>query len=233
VDEACNGFVKSILDDDLCTFAENTLVWEEISTTGNTEDGKQITSSFRVPLQVSWPLYNLLSSIAVSVNQACAHTLAKTVVSDIWANLANRLEETYQKLLEALKSSSHPASLKQTRALQYYFDLQIVKQLLVSTRDDRLRQNQVQLLLELSKKFEPFVDPFDLHEFSPHIHSNLSKCGRGLTLLLGLLMPDALSAEANKSKASATKEVHNLLNATPIASFALLPTTRKSDKRKT
>ncbi|KAI1296627.1 Conserved oligomeric Golgi complex subunit 1 [Halotydeus destructor] len=91
----CSMFDDVIRTQNLREYHENILCWEEISTEEGTDDGKLITSTIKVPSQMSLHLHRLLMSAVQGVNETSGHATAHRVIHHIWHTMAKHIHETY------------------------------------------------------------------------------------------------------------------------------------------
>jgi hypothetical protein len=197
----------------LDNFINNSFVWDKIQITEESEDGKLVTSVIEVPLQISSVLHNNLSELCTQTNRITGHTLPRTVAINILSTLTNHLIRIYGNAYESLINCEYPQNIKQTIALQMYFDLFFFKQFLGTSRDEYIKQEEMPKIQELFQKFETFIDPFDLHVFFPYIQTNIAKIGKTSSVIFGLLLPDN-SFVITDSKAKQNyqnNEPHNIL----------------------
>ncbi len=203
----CDSFTS------LDNFINNSFVWDKIEITEESEDGKLVTSMIEVPLQISSVLHNNLSELCTQINRIAGHTLPRTVAINILSTLTNHLTRIYGNAYESLINYEYPQNIKQTIALQMYFDLLFFKQFLGTSRDEHIKQEEMPKIQQLFQKFETFIDPFDLHVFFPHIQTNIAKIGKTSSVIFGLLLPDnSFVITDSKAKQSyQNNEPHNIL----------------------
>lgn len=142
--------------------------WETISVEENDEQDNPITSTIRVPSQVSLSLNSFLYKICRSLNTSVPHTLARHITFLLTEEMVGKLIETYQRL-----SNDDFVRSNQNVSLQCFFDLKFIGLALV-TRENKLANEKLQSLCGL---FKANIDPFDFELFHNFILTNVKKNG--------------------------------------------------------
>ena len=166
------------------------LPWKKIQISDESEDGKIITSNIEIPSHISFPLYNFLNNLCNEINQIAGHTLPKGTLINLLIALSRELDKKYCNLFEQLEKSDYQSNVKQIFALQWYFDMQFVKQFLNTSHNEEVKNEAVQLIHQRMLTFESLIDPFDLHVFFPHIQTTLANISKTCSLSFGLLLPE-------------------------------------------
>ncbi|XP_054159248.1 conserved oligomeric Golgi complex subunit 1-like [Oppia nitens] len=200
---------------DLNEFINNSFIWDKIQTKEVSDEGKEIISKIEVPLQLSAFLHKRLTQLCNEINKLMAHTIPRVVVIDVLSALNQQITQTYTGAHECLSTKDYSENIKQVYALQFYFELLFIKQLLGSTHDETIKSKEMTKTNELMKKFETFIDPFDLHVFYPHVQTNVAKLSASTAVTFGLLLPDAINMTSDiKSKqqtSGGNNELHNIM----------------------
>lgn len=152
-----------------------------------------------LPTNISISLYNFLTGAAKEINSSFEHC-PSDLYPFLWNNLREIFASSYDRHFEVLNSGSKSIPIRETYSGQAYFDLLFVKQILISSSNGTIKQ-EAGLLQPIIKKFESFLDPFDLHLLSGDLHSNLLNCIQSLSLVLIVLLPAiSIGFKGNKEK---------------------------------
>ncbi|XP_074596888.1 conserved oligomeric Golgi complex subunit 1 [Brevipalpus obovatus] len=201
--------------------------WNEINLEDSSESGEIIQSTLRLPMQISSPLFRLLNSMNEALNQQSAHTMSSTILKTILGKMISELRTVYGQLLDAIKESDSPSSVKQTQILQFVFDISFIHKSLKSMDDSSIGSDLMPLLITLEQEYRSQIDPVDLHALEPHFQSALSKCLTNNFLLFGCLFVDLGLSHTNISEDSPVNEPHILMPCYQFNSkFSLLPLKR-------
>ena len=183
-----------------------------------TEDGKKIKSSIRVPMQASWYLQTMLYSLCEELNRIGGHALRRSISHALTLSLWSGVLDAYEKLLE----KSKPRALTQNRSLQLQFDIKLLANLL-PIKEESAYQKRYQ---KVADTLEANVDPFDLDVFNPYIQNHLARHTQRCNVLYGALatLERHGSHMVPKTPASSRQEQHNVLYLTSSQHrFSLLP----------
>ena len=194
-------------------FISNSFVWQKIETTEESEEGKPIVIKIEVPLQISSIFHQNITRICNDINEIVGHTIPRMVALNILSTMTSELVKIYEKANQSLLAKDYPQNVKQTIALQLYFDLLFFKQLLGTTRDESIKINEMLKISALIDKFESFIDPFDLHVFFPQIQTNISNLSKSTNILFGVLIPNnnSFTSESMSKNQNKDKPIHNIM----------------------
>lgn len=174
-------------------------IWDEIAIQDTSEDGKTIQSTYRVPVQISSPLFRFLNSINEAINQCSAHTTNLDILSTIIRKLTDCLNDVYKlKLTEITDNKSYPSTLKETLLLQFLFDIYLVKRLVSSTGDNEIKEEIGAKLKDLLNEYRSKLDPVYLHVLEEHIERSLEACLSAMFLLLSSIFQKLSSTNIQK-----------------------------------
>lgn len=140
--------------------------WETIAIEEKDEHDNPISSTIRVPSQISLSLNSFLFKICRSLNSSIPHTLARHVTILLTEEIVGKLIETYQRL-----SSDDFVRSNQNMLLQCFFDLKFIGLVLV-TRENKLANEKLQVLCGV---FKANIDPFDFELFHNYILTNVKR----------------------------------------------------------
>ena len=215
--------------------------WDEVSIEEQLEDGKHLSTTIRIPHSISLPLHTLLNAFASQICKRCAHTLPKCLGSSLMEKMLQQLAQVYRQLYDQRKRSL-PAALFCNEALQFYFDLQFLKNyLLIHCEANEMKNELLASFNDSIKRYESEIDPFDLHVFSPPLSSNLERNRNSITMLLSLilsketgtfsLLPSKQQQQANNATVSQsdTTQLQPMRVHTIEQMFALLSIDQKTD----
>ena len=194
--------------------------WDDIEIEEETENGKKIKSSIRVPMQSSWYLQSTLYSVCEELNRIGGHALSCSISHALTVSLWGGVLDAYEKLLKNSKASSHVIS--QNRSLQLLFDLKLLANLL-PMKEQAAFQKRFQAIVDT---LEGNVDPFDLDVFSPYVQNHLARHTQRCNILYGALATLERQGPymAPKAASSVRQEQHNVLCLTTSQHrFSLLP----------
>lgn len=204
--------------------------WDNIDIEEETEDNKRVKSTIRVPMQVSWYVQTLLYNLCHDMNRTGGHSIHYSMLNCVMQNLTEGILNAYESLVKSSSSSSsavRASSLTQNRALQLWFDVKFLMNILLrkdETESSKKFQNRLQMILE---KLETNIDPFDFDVFRPHLQNHLTRQTVRSNVLYGLLSLGDKGATFGSTlhiSPSNQQEQHNIL---PLSSnqnrFSLLP----------
>ncbi|XP_077988897.1 conserved oligomeric Golgi complex subunit 1-like [Glandiceps talaboti] len=202
--------------------------WEEISIQEETEDGKTVTSTIRLPVQASWYVQSTLCKLCEEINRVGGHAIPRSAIQELITSTSDSMISTYVQIVEEDKKgdrSSDDLPLTQPRALQFLFDVKFINTLMSGrkedTKDSVTHASRVQQLID---DFESYIDPFDLDVFTPHLQSNLTRHTMRCAVLLGALSSPERPTYSHRPVQTGHHEQHNVLPLTPgQGRFSLLP----------
>lgn len=209
------------------TLLETSLTWDEREISEETEDGKTVKSTIRVPMQASGYLQSTLHNICQSVNQTVGHTLPRDIVKELTKEIVEKFLKLYKSASEQLLAQTADSPrFTQTSALQLLFDVQWMNGLFGVAHPEYRAQIE-----ELAAMFETLIDPFDLDVFNPVLKSNLTSAVHRSLLLVGLLSSER-SGTISAQRLGPQNQPYNLLMANSgVGRFLLLPSSTKPEKR--
>lgn len=140
--------------------------WETISIEEKDEQDNPISSTIRVPSQISLSLDSFLYKICRSLNISVPHTLARHITMLLTEEIVGKLIETYQHL-----SDDDFVRSNQNMSLQCFFDLKFIGLVLV-TRENKFWNEKLQSLCAL---YKANIDPFDFELFHNYISTNVKR----------------------------------------------------------
>lgn len=140
--------------------------WETISIEEKDEQDNPISSSIRVPSQISLSLNAFLYKICRSLNTSVPHTLARHITVMLTEEIVEKLIETFQRL-----SNDDFVRSNQNFSLQCFFDLKFIGLVLV-TRENKISNEKLQTVCGL---FKANIDPFDFELFHNYILTNVKR----------------------------------------------------------
>lgn len=140
--------------------------WETISIEEKDEQDNPISSTIRVPSQISLSLDSFLYKICRSLNTCVPHTLTRTITTLLTEEIVGKLIETYQRL-----SDEDFVRSNQNMSLQCFFDVKFIG-LVLLTRDNKLPNEKLQSLCGV---FKANIDPFDFELFHNYIWTNVKR----------------------------------------------------------
>jgi hypothetical protein len=210
------------------------LVWDEMNILEEAENGKQVSSTIKVPSQASVYVTSLLFAACQEISRIGGHTMDRSVLQHFSGQCLRGVLEVHRTFLGS--DPATPTHIHQNCALQLLFNVRFVCTVLYSPPDveqgDTARLQQ-QVLEQLSGR----IDPFDLSVFTPHLLSALERQLHRSTVLLGLLLalrgPAHLMLSGQKPPQSSSQEKHivvPLFPATPR--FPSLPTSSPAQEAK-
>ncbi len=156
--------------------------WETISINEQDEQDNPITSTIRVPSQISQSLNTFLYRICRSLNASVPHTLTRTITTLLTEEIVGKLYETYERL-----SNDDFVRTNQNQSLQCFFDVKFIGMVLTAARDNKLANEKLQTLCGV---FKANIDPFDFELFHNYILTNVKRTAVRMHLKLGLIVPN-------------------------------------------
>lgn len=149
--------------------------WETISIEEKDEQDNPISSTIRVPSQISLSLNSFLYKICRSLNTGIPHTLARQITILLTEEIVGKLIETYDRL-----SKDDFVRSNQNMSLQCFFDLKFIGLVLV-TRENKFSNEKLQTLCGL---FKSNIDPFDFELFHNYILTNVKRTAVRMHVIL-------------------------------------------------
>ncbi|XP_064649759.1 conserved oligomeric Golgi complex subunit 1-like [Lineus longissimus] len=190
--------------------------WDEVQIQEETEDGKTIKSTIRVPMQASWYVHSLLYSICNEVNRVGGHALKRSVILGFMEKVSDGVLAAYETLTESTRVENpeeDTVPLTQNRALQLMFDVKFLSTIFSrkeDTQQNKLFTKQMHCVLDT---LENQVDPFDLDVFSPYIQSHINKQSQRCSALYGALtsLDKHGTMASSRMPPASTQEQHNIM----------------------
>lgn len=140
--------------------------WETISIEEKDEHDNPISSTIRVPSQISLSLDSFFYKICRSLNTSVPHTLAQHITILLTEEIVGKLIATYQRL-----SDDDFVRSNQNMSLQCFFDLKFIGLVLVA-RENKFSNEKLQSLCAL---FKANIDPFDFELFHNYVLTNVKR----------------------------------------------------------
>ncbi|CAL1607076.1 unnamed protein product [Knipowitschia caucasica] len=210
--------------------------WEDLEIQEETESGRSITSTIRLPAQPSWFVQSLLFQLCVEVNRVGGQALPRTTLQELLQTCLSEVLRCYSQMRKDTQSTDGgqegACPMSQNRALQLLFDLRY----LCCTLGGRVEEARNPTLhtepriQEACDWLEHYIDPFDLDVFTPHMSANLSRLSQRTSVLLGLLT--GLEKQYSSRSPVQSQEASNIL---PLSSsnirFGLLPLSSYSSRQ--
>ncbi|XP_070542511.1 conserved oligomeric Golgi complex subunit 1-like isoform X2 [Ptychodera flava] len=220
-------FKNVLLDENGNTALRMATNWEEISIQEETEAGKTVTSTIKLPVQASWYVQSTLCKLCEEINRVGGHALPRPVVQGLISRTSDGMLSAYESVLSkgGEDKSTERAPLSQAKALQLLFDLKFINTLMSGRKEDEKETvAYAQRVQNLTESLESRIDPFDLDVFTPHMQSNLSRHTMRCAVLLGALSSTDKPTYTHRPVQSGHHEQHNVLPLTPgQGRFSLLP----------
>lgn len=198
------------------------MAWDEREINEETEDGGNLRSQIRVPLQPSGFIQAALASIAQEINHSIGHSLNKDLILSTGQEILQLSLVSYQATAAALSKEGLNPRFVQSFSLQLLFDVHYLGGLFGDNKASYSSTDSV------TSAIENLIDPFDLDVFNPVLQANLALAMHKSTLLFGLLLIDR---QISFPSLATQPPLSNLLLTTGgVARFQVLPITQKTDK---
>lgn len=165
---------------------EGSLNWQEISLT---EDGTS-SSFIRIPIFPSQQMTDFLTLLSHEVNTISGHGIGNQLCVEITVKMSKELLRVYRETLDRLSLSKLPESIKEKKAVQCYFDLLFLRNLIKVVNDERIKKETLPQLNEVVKSFESLLDPFDLHLMTPHLQSRVLNTIKTTLQMSSMFLPE-------------------------------------------
>eukprot|EP01134_Creolimax_fragrantissima_P004985 CFRG4985T1 len=193
-----------------------TMAWEDVKLDESNEDGQSVESSIMLPCQPHPLLLHFLFTVCELLSRAGGYG---------WEphNSARLRQVLCKETLDIISTFSTAMSLQQQGAIQLLFDLSIFVAF-VTPRESQAETFSITALVQrIETQIQSKIDPFDLSVLLPHLTTNIRRCCRQLSTLLGLLDAGANHAiSQHKTKQQISKksklvtgggslDIHNVL----------------------
>lgn len=222
VDRLALNFASVLKDSSVRAILSSCTHWDNIDIEEETEDGKKVKSTIRVPMQASWYVQTLLYNLCHDINKTGSHSIQYSVLSDLMQKLTDRILGSYESLLAS--SSDSGLGLVQNRCLQLWFDVKFLMNVLLRKDEAEVGKEFERRYQKILERLESRIDPFDFDVFYPHLQSHLSRKMTRSNVLYGLLGCADKTIVAVTSTSSSQQEQHNILPlSTSQNRFSLLP----------
>lgn len=177
--------------------------WDEITITDSSDGENKRRARIKVPLFTSPHLLDFLYKICNFTNKYFAHIVPESASLAICHKLALELTQMYGKILQQLSQTQVSQSNKHKQALQFSFDLMLLKLVFTSCKDNQMKKTLSELSSVL-RSFETLVDPFDLHLISKNMQANALQAVKSYMQIFSLILPESSLTFLKKASSTAS-----------------------------
>jgi len=166
VGTTCKSSVEKIFGHDVDLLILSTTNWEDVAIKEESENGKTIDSTIKLPGQMSFYLSSLLYRLSEELHRSAVHVVNRNLVTNLMSSICSTIFKCH-----ASKIKNNRNTLYQNRILQMLFDVKFLLKLFAGGNTES-SQTIIELRKEgseLVKEMEEFIDPFDLDVFMPHV----------------------------------------------------------------
>lgn len=164
--------------------------WEEITITDASDSENKRLAKIKVPIYTSPLLLDYLYKIFNIINKYFGHVIPEDASVFICHKLITQLTDLYGKINLHLNESPISPSVKHKQALQFTFDIIMLKLIFSSLKDSQMKTILTQLS-NVQRSFEKLIDPFDLHLISKNMQNNALKAVKFHIQLFSLVLPES------------------------------------------